>query len=426
MLPLSPSMASSTFRLADRRGSGSRMTGPRPLCGVRVLSMEQYGAGPFASMQLADLGAEVIKIEDPTMGGDTARYVPPYQQGWSSLFFESFNRGKKSIALDLRRPGARQVLEDLVAQSDALLSNLRGSQPARLRIAYRDLAAINPKIVCCSLSGFGQTGPRADQGAYDYVIQAMAGWMSLTGGPDEPPTKSGLSLVDLSGGYVAAIALLAGLWKAEQTGLGCDCDVSLFETALSELAYVGTWASSRNYVPPRLADSAHPSVVPFQAFRASDAWIVIACVKNKFWEALCEVIGQPDLAHDLAFSNLVTRNENRSALVAKLKEIFLGDTADNWIERLVAHGVPAGRVNTVAEALEDPQSAARGVVQELSHRTLGNVHHLTSPFRIDGNRVLAEHAPELGRDSAALLRELCGYDDARLAELVEQGAIAVS
>ena len=217
----------------------------QPLADVRVLAIEQFGAGPWGTLQLADLGADVIKIEDPASRGDVGRYVPPFAEGEDSLFFETFNRNKRSISLDLRHPEARGVFEDLVRGSDVVYSNLRGDQPAKLRLTYEDLKDVNPRIVCCSLSGFGTTGPRAAQGGYDYMMQGLAGWMSLTGDPDGPPTKSGLSLVDLSGGYASAIAVLAGLWRARRDGTGCDCDVSLLDTALHELMYVGTWTASR-------------------------------------------------------------------------------------------------------------------------------------------------------------------------------------
>ena len=284
-----------------------------PFADLRILAIEQYGAGPWGTLQLADLGAEVIKIEDPSSGGDVGRYVPPFQEAEDSLFFETFNRNKKSISLDLRHPESRTVLEDLVRAVDAVYSNLRGDYPKRLRITYEDLKDVNPRIVCCSLSGFGMTGPRAAEGGYDYMMQGLAGWMSLTGEPDGPPTKSGLSLVDLSGGYASAIALLAGLWRARREGVGCDCDVSLFETALHELMYVGTWVASRGFEPERLSESAHPSIVPFQNFPTADGWIVVACPKQKFWERLCEAIERPDLASDPRFADFAGRHENRDS-----------------------------------------------------------------------------------------------------------------
>ncbi|WP_143308921.1 CaiB/BaiF CoA transferase family protein, partial [Candidatus Entotheonella palauensis] len=202
----------------------------RPLEDVRIIAVEQYGAGPFGTLHLADMGADVIKIEDPR-AGDVGRYVPPFQEGEDSLFFETFNRNKRSLSLDMTTDAGRQVFEDLVRISDAVYSNLRGDVPARLRILYDDLKHLNPAIVCCSLSGFGMTGPRQKEPGYDYILQGLAGWMSLTGEPDGPPTKSGLSLVDYSGGFVAALSLMVGLHAARRDGTGMDCDVSLFDTA---------------------------------------------------------------------------------------------------------------------------------------------------------------------------------------------------
>src|SRR4051794_27923531 len=257
-----------------------RFADVRPLEDVRVLAVEQFGAGPWGTLQLADLGAEVIKIEDPSVGGDVARAMPPHISGPDSVYFESFNRGKKSITLDIKRADGRAVFEDLVARSDAVFSNLRGDQPRRLRIQYADLAPINPRIVCVSLSGYGMTGPRASEGAYDATIQALTGWMSLTGGPDEPPTKSGLSLADFIGGYVAALALVAGVWRARREGIGCDADLSLFETALAQLNYMGAWSATGGWHPRRGAESGHHNPVPFQTLSAAGGVITLASAEE--------------------------------------------------------------------------------------------------------------------------------------------------
>ncbi len=392
-----------------------------PLEDVRVLAVEQYGAGPWATLQLADLGAEVIKVEDPHAGGDVGRYVPPFQEGEHSLFFETFNRGKKSISLDLRHPQARPVLEDLVRRVDAVYSNLRGDQPRRLGLTYEQLKDVNPRVVCCSLSGFGMTGPRASEGGYDYMMQGLAGWMSLTGEPDGPPTKSGLSLVDLSGGYASAIALLAGLWRARRDGVGCDCDVSLFETALHELVYVGTWAATRGYVPPRRPSSAHPSIVPFQNFRASDGWLVVACPKQKFWERLCQAIDRPELAHDERFSNFAARDRNRDQLLSLLEEVFARRSVDEWLRVLGAAGVPCARVNSVLEALEEPQALARGDVVEHDHPVLGRVRTLRTPLRLSEGERVPSRGPFWGEHTAEVLIELCGYTRERVRELARAG-----
>ena len=361
-----------------------------PLADVRILAIEQFGAGPWATLQLADLGAEVIKVEDPASGGDVGRYVPPFQDGEDSLFFETFNRNKKSISLDLRDPAGRERFEALVRVSDVVFSNLRGDQPAKLGLRYDDLKELNPRIVCCSLSGFGTTGPRAAEGGYDYMMQGLAGWMQLTGEPDGPPTKSGLSLVDLSGGYAAAIAIMAGLWRARRDGTGCDCDVGLLDVALHELMYVGTWAASRGYVPPRRAKSAHPSLVPFQNFETADGWIVVAAPKEKFWVRVCEAIGRPDLATDPRFADFGSRDRNRDELAPLLDDSFRARPSAEWLETLRAAGVPCAPVHDVLDAVE----GARLV--EYEHPTLGPVRQVASPLRLSDAAPPVRRAPFRG------------------------------
>lgn len=398
-----------------------------PLADVRILAVEQFGAGPWGTLQLADLGAEIVKIEDPGAGGDVGRYVPPFQEGEDSLFFETFNRNKRSLSLDLRHDRAREVLHDLVRVCDGVYSNLRGDQPAHLGLTYRDLRDVNPRIVCCSLSGFGMTGPRAAEGGYDYMMQGLAGWQSLTGDPAGPPTKSGISLVDLSGGYASAIALLAGIWRARRDGVGCDCDVSLFETALHELMYIGPWAATHGYVPPRMADSAHPSIVPFQNFQASDGWFVLAAAKQKFWERLCEVLERPDLAADPRFATMAERAVHRDELLEILRGVFATRTVDEWISLLVAAGIPSARINSVLEALDDPQTVARDSIVEHEHPTLGNVRTIASPLRLSDGAGLdlrvqpPARAPFRGEHTEEVLVEWCGYEPAQVAELRAAG-----
>jgi crotonobetainyl-CoA:carnitine CoA-transferase CaiB-like acyl-CoA transferase len=392
-----------------------------PLADIRILAVEQFGAGPWGTLQLADLGAEVIKLEDPVSGGDVGRYVPPFQEGEHSLFFETFNRGKRSISLDLRHAEARLVLEDLVRNVDAVYSNLRGDQPSKLGLTYDSLKGVNPRIVCCSLSGFGMTGPRASEGGYDYMMQGLAGWQSLTGDPAGPPTKSGLSLVDLSGGYASAIALMAGLWRARRDGAGCDCDVSLFETALHELMYVGTWAATHGFVPPRRANSAHPSIVPFQNFRAADGWLVVSAPKPKFWERMCEAIGRPELATDERFNDFRSRDRNRDELLPELDAAFLERTVDEWLEALGAAGVPSARVNDVPGALADPQTLAREDVVEHDHPVLGAVRTIRTPLRVSDGERPAARGPFRGEHTEEVLVGLCGYSPERVRELAAAG-----
>jgi crotonobetainyl-CoA:carnitine CoA-transferase CaiB-like acyl-CoA transferase len=405
----------------------TRMTGavrPRPLADVRVIAVEQYGAGPFGTVHLAELGADVIKVEDVRTGGDVGRSVPPYQSGDDSLFFETFNHDKRSIALDLANDAGRAVLRDLVRVSDAVYSNLRGDVPARLGLRYADLAPYNPQIVCVSLSGFGMTGPRRAEPAYDYILQGMAAWQSLTGDPEGPPTKSGLSVVDYSGGLVAAMALLAGVHAARRDGVGCDCDTSLFDTAMNMLTYVASWALAPDgaYEPERLAYSAHPSIVPFQNFRTADGWIVIVCAKEKFWQRLIDVLGIPHVREDERFAGFAARRANRALVQSTLQEVLATRTTADWITELTAVGIPCGPVNDVRAALVDPQTAARELITEVDHDAFGQARWIASPVRVGERSAEHRRAPRLGEHTETVLRGLLEYDDARIGELRRRGA----
>jgi crotonobetainyl-CoA:carnitine CoA-transferase CaiB-like acyl-CoA transferase len=390
----------------SRNTTGSRL----PLDGVRIVSLEQYGAGPFGTSHLADLGAEVIKIEDPTSGGDVGRYIPPFAQGEDSLFFETVNRGKKSISLDMGSEAGRAIFEELVAKSDAVFSNLRGDVPAKIRITYDDLKHLNPAIVCCSLSGFGTTGPRRAEPGYDYIIQGLTGWMDVTGEPDGPPTKSGLSVVDWSTGFVAALALIAGLRAAERDGVGMDCDVSLFDTAVSMLTYPGVWHMNAGYEPTRTRHSAHPSIVPFQAFEASDGWFILGAAKDKFWTGVTEVIERPDLAENPQFAKMATRQVNSAALIKELEEVFATRPVEHWVGHFRERGIPSGEINSISEALLDPQVAARGLVVEADHPVYGTVKTLASPVRVGTSFATPVRAPQRGEHTEQVLLDVLGMD----------------
>jgi crotonobetainyl-CoA:carnitine CoA-transferase CaiB-like acyl-CoA transferase len=397
-----------------------------PLGDVRIVAIEQYGAGPFGSVQLADLGADVIKIEDPASGGDIGRYVPPMQEDEDSLFFETFNRNKRSIGLDLKSPAGRAVFEDLVRISDAVFSNLRGDVPHALRINYADLEHLNKRIVCCALTGFGMSGPRMSEPGYDYFLQGIAGWMDVTGEPAGPPTKSGLSMVDYSAGLVAAISMLAGIHAARRDGLGMDCDISLFDTALGMLTYPAIWHLNGDFTPARTHHSAHPSLVPFQAFQTGDGWIVVGCPKEKFWVRLVNALGLPELASDARFSTFADRRDNAAALLPTLETVFESRTATEWLEILGDAGVPCSPINTVPEALRDEQTSARGMVVETEHPRFGTVRQLRSPVRVGGSEPRYRRAPVRGEHRDEVLHDLLGYDDGRIAELRAGGAFGLS
>jgi crotonobetainyl-CoA:carnitine CoA-transferase CaiB-like acyl-CoA transferase len=388
-----------------------------PLSDVRIIAIEQYGAGPFGSVHLADLGAEVIKIEDPSSGGDVGRYVVPEQHGEDSLFFETFNRNKRSLGLDISTPQGRAVFEDLVKVSDVVHSNLRGDVPAKLRIRYDDLKHLNPAIVCSSLSGFGMTGPRSAEPGYDYVLQGMAGWMDLTGEPDGPPTKSGLSLVDYAGGLVAAGSILAALHAARRDGIGADCDISLFDTAISMLTYPAAWQLNGDFEPKRTHHSAHPSLVPFQAFPTGDGWLVVACPKEKFFRRLAQAVGRPEWLSDPRYENFAARRENAETLLGELEAVFASGTSEHWLGVLREAGVPCGPVNSVAEALRDPHTIARGMVVETEHPYFGTVRQVASPLRVGQGERTHRRGPRRDEDADYVFTEVLGYDADRVERL---------
>ena len=394
----------------------------RPLAGLRIITVSQYGAGPFASLHFADLGAEVIKVEDWDAGGDMSRYVPPYEQDADSLFFQSLNRSKRSICVNLREPAGHEVLRDLVAHSDVVFSNLRGDRPAKLGLTYDALKDANPMIVCCSLSGYGVNGPRAGDPAFDYLIQAETGIVSMTGEPDGAGTRCGVSIVDFSAGYAASFAIAAGVLSAHLRGVGCDIDVSLYEVATAMLNYLATWHLSRGFEPARLPGSAHPSLVPSQLFATADGALMVMCNKEIFYVTLCERLGRTDLAADPRFTNASARLEHRDALVAELSGIFAAATTDEWIARL-GGSVPVAKVHTIGEALRSEIVESRGLIVDVEHPGFGVLHEIGTPFRFAGDEPTYTAAPALGADTASLLTSLLDYDDERIQRLRDVGAI---
>ena len=393
-----------------------------PLNGVRVLAVEQYGAGPFGTMFLADQGAEVIKIENPNDGGDMSRAVGPYFFApGDSEFFHSLNRNKKSLTLDLSRPEGQAVLHDLVRTADAVASNLRGDVPAKLGLVYERLKGSNPKIVCAHLSAYGRSGPRADWPGFDYLMQAEAGYFSLTGEPGAPPARFGLSVVDLMSGLGLAYALLAALTAARATGAGRDIDVSLFDIALFNTCYLATWYLNEGVVTGRLPRSAHPALTPCQLYRTRDGWIYIMCNKEKFWPALCAKLERPEWIEDARFRRFPDRLRHRDLLTGMLdRELERGTTAE-WLERF-AGVVPAAPINDLPQALENPFVTEHGRLQTLPHPTRGSFRMVASPVRCGSEEPPAHPAPGLGAHTEELLREI-GYDNARIRALREAKVI---
>jgi crotonobetainyl-CoA:carnitine CoA-transferase CaiB-like acyl-CoA transferase len=393
-----------------------------PLAGLRILAVSQFGAGPFGTSLLADLGAEIVKIEDPHAGGDVSRYVPPFLGDRDSLYFQSFNRGKKSITLDLKHPEGQAVLHDLVRVSDAVFNNVRGDLPGKLGLTYPALQQVNPRVVCCSLTGFGTTGPRAAEPAFDYLIQGYAGYMAVTGEPDGPPEKCGVSVIDFAGGYAAMVGLTAALLDAQRTGVGRDVDISLLDTAVHMLSYFAIWTLNRDWEAGRVADSGHQTLVPAQNFPTRDGWIVIFCNKEKFWQSLTERLGLPELAADPRFASFSDRLGHKDALLPLLRARFQTRTTTEWLALLRGH-VPCAPVNTVRQALEDEQVQAREMILEVDHPEFGRMRQVASPIKTAGAVREPVRAPRLGEHTEAFLRDVLGYGHRTVERLKAKGVI---
>lgn len=393
-----------------------------PLAGVRILAVEQYGAGPFGSMQLADMGAEVIKIENAREGGDVSRGVGPYFLGSNdSHFFQAFNRNKRSISLDLRQPAGQEIFHDLVRTADGVLDNLRGDQPPRLGVTYDQLKTANEKIVCAHLSAYGRTGARTNWPGYDYLMQAEAGYLSLTGEPEQAPARFGLSIVDMMAGLYAGFALLGGILSARATGIGRDVDVSLFDTALSNLNYLAAWYLNEGHNQGREPRSAHPSLTPSQLYRTQDGWIFIMCNKQKFWPALCERIGRPEWSDDPRFADFKSRLANRAELTELLDAALMARTSTEWLAHF-AGSVPAAPVHDLQAALTSDFVTSEDRVWTYPHPDRPDFRMAAPAFRLPGEDMPKQAAPSFGADTDAVLTEL-GYTGDRIASLRALGAI---
>ena len=395
------------------------------LSGVRVLAVEQYGAGPFGTQALADLGADVVKIENPVEGGDVTRSLGPYfaegmDETASSIFFQSINRNKKSVAIDLSRPEGKAVFADLARNADAIACNLRGDVPARLGITYETMKQYNPRIVCCFLSAYGRDSSRAKWPGYDYLIQAETGYFALNGEPDSPPSRFGLSIIDFMTGYCMALSLVAGVMHARTTGAGRDIDVSLYDVGLANLNYMAAWTANAGYEPERIARSGHPTLVPCQLFRTGDGWIYVMCNKEKFFPALCDRLGCPELAEDPRFRTFADRHANRAELSTLLDQSFMKRSTSAWLEML-SGVVPVAPVTDMAGSLNSPFTVERGMMIDIASASGAHLSVVGSPFRT-GDQVPAKAAPELGSHTSELLAE-AGYDAARVEALREAGVL---
>jgi crotonobetainyl-CoA:carnitine CoA-transferase CaiB-like acyl-CoA transferase len=374
----------------------------RPLAGMRVIAVEQYGAAPYGTMFLAELGADVIKVEHAATGGDPARQVGPHRLGDNdSQYFQAWNLGKRSITLDIKSAEGRGQLEALVRGAEAVVNNLRGHLAAPLGLDYAALGRINPAVVCLHISAYGRDNERADWPGYDYLMQAEVGLMSLTGEPDGPPARVGASIVDAMTGLTGVVGLLSCVMQARQTGRGCDVDTCLFDVAMHQLTYSAYWYLNEGDKSVRQPRSAHLSQVPVQTYPTADGWIFIMCMTEKFWRILCDVVGRPDLPDDPRFATADARRANREALTPLLDAALRRQTTEHWLAQLTGK-IPIAPVYDLAQALDAPFTGRTGMVRGIVHPARGELRVLANPLKLNGVRPEQRACASLGADNALL------------------------
>lgn len=378
----------------------------QPLHGIRVLDLSRVLAGPYCTMVLGDLGADVIKVESPD-GDETRGWGPPFAEG-ESAYYLCVNRNKRSIVVDFKTAEGREVIRSLIQQSDVLVENFRPGSLARFSLDFESASALNPNLIYCSITGFGQTGPLRDKPGYDFMIQAMGGLMSITGEPDGEPMKVGVAVTDLFAGQNAVIAILAALQARTHTGKGQHLDISLFDSQLSMLANVaGNYLISGSL--PRRYGNAHANIVPYQSFRASDGWFVVAVGNDKQFAKMCEVIGRLELVSDVRFATNSARVENRDELISLLKPVFLTKTVNEWLS-LIGDEFPCGAINNLEQVFSMPQVEAREMLVHMEHQTIGDLRLVGSPLKFRDTPVEYKlPPPRLGQHTEQVMKELPGY-----------------
>jgi len=399
------------------------MTSPAaapPLEGLTVLDLSTQLSGPYCSMLLGDLGADVIKVERPGQGDD-ARAFPPFVNGESAPFM-TFNRNKRSLTLDLKQPAGREICLRLAARADVFLENFRAGAAERLGLGYAHISAVNPRLIYCSISGFGQTGPYRERGGFDLIAQGMSGLMSITGEEDGPPLRVPIPLTDLGAGMFGAIGILAALAAREKSGRGQWVDTSLLETPIAWSVYEAAGYFATGEVPPRLG-AGHRASAPYQPFRTKDGWLNLGAAGQQFWPKICEVLDLPDLSKDPRFATNAERVKHRKELAALLQRRFDRETTAHWLSRLEAEGVPAGPILTYDQVFADPQVRHREMVVEVDHPVAGQSRVLGVPIKFTESPAgIRRAAPTLGQHTPEILKTL-GYSDDDLARLRTEGVI---
>ena len=398
-----------------------------PLSGVRIVAFEQYGAGPFGTQYLADLGAEVIKVEPAGTSGDYLRAIGPYfidgedRNSASSIFFQALNRNKKSITLDVLSDDGKKILQRLVENSDAVSNNLRGDVPEKLGITYDQLKQYNKAIVSAHCSAYGREGPRKNWPGYDYLMQAEAGYFSLTGEPDGPPSRFGLSVVDYMSGLTMSFGLVSAILSARSTGVGRDVDVNLFDTAMFNQSYMAAWTLNTDFESERLERSAHPILVPCQLYKTKDGWIFLMCNKESFWPILCKKIGRDDLIKESKFVDFSSRQKNRDEITKILDAELMKKNTAEWLEEFGGI-VPAAPILNLKESLENPFLNNRRNIQHLKTKRGVNISLLKTPIHLSNTDYEDKTAPELGEDTNIVLEEI-GFTEDQIINFKNKGVI---
>ena len=404
-----------------------------PLAGLRVLDLSRVLAGPWCTQTLADLGADVIKIERPGAGDDTRTWGPPYardtagQPTSEAAYFLSANRGKKSVTVDMANPKGQRLLRDIAKQSDVLVENFKVGSLEKFGLDYASLSAINPRLIYCSISGFGQDGPYRDRPGYDFMIQALGGLMSITGEPDVKPgagpVKVGVAVADLFSGLYATAGILAALNSRHTTGRGTHIDIALLDVQVAMLANQALNYLTSGVSPSRLGN-AHPNIVPYEAFKTVDGHIILAVGNDGQFSRFCTLAGHPNLAADVRFATNPERVRHRTDLVPIISELMAARTTTWWLEHLNASGVPCGPVNSIEGVFKDEQVVARGLRLDLPHSTAGSVPSVASPLVLGGARASAQSGPpSLGEHTDAVLMNLLGLTASEIAALHKTGVV---
>jgi crotonobetainyl-CoA:carnitine CoA-transferase CaiB-like acyl-CoA transferase len=387
---------------------------------IKVVDLTRTLAGPFCTMLMGDMGAEVVKIEEPT-GGDETRHWTPFWNGESTQFL-TFNRNKRSLSVNLKEPEGLKIVRDLAADADVMIESFRAGTLERLGLGYEEIKKVNPGVVYCSISGYGRTGPMADMPGYDLLIQAYSGLMSLTGDPDGSPLRIGFSLVDLFTGMMAYGTILTALRQRDQTGKGQWVESALLDGQVAALSYHATGFMGTGVEPKRMG-SGHPSLVPYQSFSSSNGQFIIGCANQGLWERMCRAIGQDAMLEDLRYTTNTDRVEHRAECVGELNTVFAQNTTDHWVGLIVEAGVPCGPINTVSDVVSNPQVLARNMIAEVEHPKIPELKFPNSPLKLtDSPATIRRVPPLLGQHNEEILAE-SGYSSDKIADLKERGVI---